>query len=61
VLRISVEEAKAQIDDGQAVLVDVRSRVFYDESHAAGAISAPETELDAYVDDLPRDRSLVLY
>src|SRR5688572_13330690 len=39
--RISVLKAKAAVDSGQAIIVDVRSAENYSESHAAGAISIP--------------------
>ena len=37
--RISASEAKAAVDSGAAILVDVRSAEAYSESHAASAIS----------------------
>jgi rhodanese-related sulfurtransferase len=46
---------------GQAVLVDVRSKASYDKSHAAGAISMPEEEVGARVDELPQDKDIILY
>lgn len=39
--RITVENAKAALDSGQAILVDVRSAEAYAERHAAGAVSIP--------------------
>jgi 3-mercaptopyruvate sulfurtransferase SseA len=39
--RISVSDAKAAVDSGAAILVDVRSAQNYSETHAAGAISIP--------------------
>ena len=59
--RISVDEAKAQLDGGLAVLVDVRSRDSYNKNHAASAVSIPETEVEAHLDDLARDKALILY
>lgn len=37
--RITVSDAKAALDSGQAVLVDVRNAEAYAERHATGAIS----------------------
>jgi 3-mercaptopyruvate sulfurtransferase SseA len=37
--RVTVEEAKAALDSGEAVIVDVRSPEAYADSHIAGAIS----------------------
>ncbi len=39
--RISVEEAKAAFDSGQAIIVDVRSADSYSAGHAVGSISIP--------------------
>jgi hypothetical protein len=59
--RISLKDTQAKLDKGEAVLIDVRSKESYDQSHAAGALSIPETELDARLSELPRDRALILY
>ena len=59
--RISLEETKSKLDGGQAVLVDVRSSNSYDNSHAVGAISIPEEEIDSRLNELPRDQEIVLY
>jgi hypothetical protein len=59
--RIALQEAKDKLESGQAMLVDVRSKQSYDRSHATGAISLPETEIDARMDELPADKELVLY
>ena len=59
--RISLEDAQARLRSGRAVLVDVRSRVSYDKSHAAGSLSIPEDEIEARIHDLPHDRDLILY
>lgn len=39
--RISVSEAKAAVDSGQAILVDVRSAESYAAGRAAGSINIP--------------------
>ncbi|MGQ9598660.1 MAG: rhodanese-like domain-containing protein [Anaerolineae bacterium] len=59
--RIPLQEALAKLQQGQAVLVDVRSRAAYDQAHAAGALSFPEEEMDARLDELPRDKEWILY
>lgn len=59
--RITLEETQERLEQGQALLVDVRSTGSYDKAHAAGAISIPETEIDSRLDELPRDVDLVLY
>ena len=59
--RVSPAEAYQQQQAGTAVLVDVREGQFYQESRAAGAISVPEEELLARLDELPADKTLILY
>jgi hypothetical protein len=59
--RISLDETRGKLDSGQVVLVDVRSRDSYDKSPAVGAISIPEGELSSRLDELPRDKEIVLY
>jgi rhodanese-related sulfurtransferase len=61
VARIALDEATKQVERGQAVLIDVRSRASYEKAHAAGAISMPESEIEARLEELPRDKNLILY
>jgi rhodanese-related sulfurtransferase len=39
----------------------VRSRESYDKPHAAGAIAIPEEEIAARLNELPRDKDVILY
>jgi hypothetical protein len=59
--RVSLQETQSKMAQGQAVLVDVRSKASYDKSHAAGALSFPEEEMGTRVDELPRDKDIILY
>ena len=59
--RVSPAEAHGQQQAGTAVIIDVRDAPFYQEGHAAGALSVPEDELMAHVDSLPTDKTLILY
>lgn len=47
--RVDVNVAKAALDSGAAVMVDVRSVERYNESHAVGALSIP---LDNFETDI---------
>ena len=59
--RISVEDTQTKLEQGQAILVDVRGKESFEKSHAAGALSLPEEEIGARLDDLPRDKEIILY
>jgi rhodanese-related sulfurtransferase len=63
VARISVEQAKAAVDSGQALLVDVRDAAAYARLHAAGArlIQLGEIEIDAAGLDLDKERWIITY
>ena len=44
--RVTVEDAKAAFDSGEAIIVDVRAPEFFADGHAAGAISIPLGEFE---------------
>ena len=59
--RISPAEAYDQQQSGKALIIDVRDSQFYQEAHAAGALSLPEDEILTRMDELPTDKTLILY
>jgi len=59
--RINVEEAKALLDSGQAILLDARSAESYASQHATGAISFPEAKELELLAQLPKDKILIFY
>jgi 3-mercaptopyruvate sulfurtransferase SseA len=59
--RISLDETHEKLAQGQAILVDVRSKESFNKAHAAGAISVPEEEIAARLNELPQDKELILY
>ena len=61
VVRISIEEAKAQLEAGTAVLLDVRPFEDYQTLHAANAISIPLDELPGRTGELPQDTAILIY
>ena len=61
VARISPDEAHAMAQSGEAIIVDVRERAAYDESHVAGALALPEPELDTRIGELPRNQLIITY
>jgi 3-mercaptopyruvate sulfurtransferase SseA len=54
--RIGVEEARLAFDNGEAVIVDVRSAEAYAAGHAAGAINIPLVEFENNIDNVPLDK-----
>src|SRR5688572_3451907 len=59
--RITVEEARAAVDRGEALLVDVRTEGAYALEHARGAVSIPEDDLPARVNTLPPEKLIITY
>ena len=54
--RVEVEVAKAAIDTGAAIIVDVRSKQDYDVSHIAGAINIELNEFETNPTNLGLDQ-----
>ncbi len=59
--RVNRVEAKAALDSGAAVFVDVRSAAAYADSHIPGAISIPLDELERRLDEFKRDQWIITY
>ena len=55
--RVSVKEAKAAFDSGEAIIVDVRSDAAYEASHVAGAINIQLGEIESNPAGLKLDKS----
>jgi sulfur-carrier protein adenylyltransferase/sulfurtransferase len=54
---IPLAEARAEIDDGDAALIDVREPHEWDEAHLEGATHVPQGELLERIDELVPDHS----
>jgi 3-mercaptopyruvate sulfurtransferase SseA len=50
--RVTVEEAKAALDSGVAIIVDVRSAEAYAAGHVVGAINIPLAGFENNIDNL---------
>jgi rhodanese-related sulfurtransferase len=57
--RISVDEAKAMLEEGNAVVIDVRRPDEWASGHVAGAIHIPVDDVLARIDELPEDKDLL--
>jgi hypothetical protein len=59
---ISVDDLAKDIQAGKKpLIIDVRTDEEYREVHILGALSAPLTEFDAYLQSIPKDRLVILY
>jgi rhodanese-related sulfurtransferase len=59
--RITTGEARAALEKGEAFILDVRSQPEYNEGHIKGARLLPRRELNARVNELPKDKLIVTY
>lgn len=59
--RIGVKEAKAALDSGQAILIDVRSAEAYAERHAVGALSISLDNFESNSVSFPKEQWIITY
>ena len=59
--RVTVSELKEMVDQGKAVIVDVRDRVSFANEHIPGSINIPFQETASRIGELPRDKMIVTY
>ncbi|MBI2872501.1 MAG: rhodanese-like domain-containing protein [Chloroflexi bacterium] len=57
--RISVDEAKAMLDEGDSLVVDVRNPDEWVSGHVQGAVHIPVDSVLSRADELPRDKNLL--
>ncbi|QDG53027.1 metalloregulator ArsR/SmtB family transcription factor [Persicimonas caeni] len=58
---VSADKLREWMRGGAVELVDVRPREEFDAGHIDGAVSVPIDELEGRVEELPRDRNIVVY
>ncbi len=60
--RMTMEEFKALYDSpNRPMIIDVRPVGGFDAGHIRGAISFPETDVDARIAELPKDKLVIAY
>jgi rhodanese-related sulfurtransferase len=59
--QISVDELQERLPTGDVILLDVRPRIEYRAGRLPGAISIPLYELEDRVDELSRDKKIIVY
>lgn len=61
ITRVSIEQAKAALDSGTAVFVDVRGAEAYDISHIPSSLSIPLGELEERISELDPNQWIIRY
>jgi hypothetical protein len=59
--RISIDDARAAVERGEAVFVDVRGDDAFREAHIPGSISIPAGEVAKRVAELPAGKRVITY
>ncbi len=59
--RMTVSELRDALEQGKALVVDVRSEAQYKEEHIKGAVNIPENQIASRAKELPKDKLLVFY
>jgi 3-mercaptopyruvate sulfurtransferase SseA len=59
--RIPIEEARAAVAKGEAIIVDARDANAYKSSHITGAINIYAPEAVNHIADLPKDKLVIFY
>ena len=59
---ISGKDAKIEVINNSAILVDVREKSEYEENHISGALSIPLGNLDKIEEEIPsKDKIIIVY
>lgn len=58
---IDVVAAAAAVEAGAAVFVDTRKLASWEHGHIAGTLHLPAAAIHTRLDELPRDRTLIVY
>jgi len=59
--RVSIEDSKAAIESGSAVILDVRSADAYAGSHIVSAVNIPLAELESRIGELDPNQWIITY
>jgi|GEM_PF-1121815 len=61
VRRITPAEARAAVDKGKAIIIDVRGDESYNAGHIKGALSISVNDIGSRARELPRDKMIITY
>jgi hypothetical protein len=61
--RMTIEQLKAQMDNSDFVIIDVRSDHDWQDSNTKikGAVRENPSKLDSWINNYPKDKTIVLY
>jgi predicted sulfurtransferase len=59
--RISLADAKKAFDDGNAIFVDTRAEVQFNQEHVKGAINIPAEAFQTRYAEVPKDKKIITY
>jgi glyoxylase-like metal-dependent hydrolase (beta-lactamase superfamily II)/rhodanese-related sulfurtransferase len=59
-VRLTVQEAQEGLAERDLLIVDVREPSEYDQGHLPAAVSIPQAELCDRIDEIPRDRDVLV-
>ena len=61
VTRISIDDARAAVEKGAAIIVDARDAKSYKDSHIKGSINIYAPEVVSRIKELPKDKTIIFY
>ncbi len=61
VRRVTVTELRDMLEQGKAIVIDVRGDAAYEAEHIKGSLDIPETQLLARSGEFPKDKLIVFY
>jgi len=61
VRRVTTVELKTLLEEGQAVVIDVRNQSQFEQGHIRGSKLIPSNEILNHISELPRDKMIVTY
>ena len=61
VRRMTIQEARAAVDAGQAIIYDVRNKESFATGHIKGARLVPYDEVAQHLSEFPKDKLIITY
>jgi len=61
VILVSVDDSYAYFSNDDYIFIDVRSSDEYESGHIEGAVNIPVSELEGRLDEIPKDKHIIVY